>query len=192
MSSVLDDYDVTASAVERLIRRAGKDDWDKPTPCTDWSVRGLVNHIVRGNLMLSSIMLGEPAPDRSLDHLGDDPAEAYRASVHRFRDAAAAPGALEQRFPTPLGEQSGRFLVHMRINELLVHGWDLARALGLPPDDLPDGLAEEGLAMWRERMAAVPRGKEGPFATEQPAPPDASPIDRLAAFLGRRLDWPAT
>jgi uncharacterized protein (TIGR03083 family) len=50
MSSVLDDYDVTASAVERLIRRAGKDDWDKPTPCTDWTVRGLVNHIVTGNL----------------------------------------------------------------------------------------------------------------------------------------------
>jgi uncharacterized protein (TIGR03086 family) len=70
------------------------------------------------------------------------------------------------------------------MNELLIHGWDLARATGQPAD-LPEDLAEGALSMWRTRLADRPR--EGmPFAAPQPVADDAPAIDRLAAYLGRQ------
>ena len=66
-----------------------------------------------------------------------------------MHDAFVIPGFLESRVDTPmLGEQEGSTIVHMRINELLIHGWDLARATG-QPDGLPDDLAEGALRLWQ-------------------------------------------
>jgi uncharacterized protein (TIGR03086 family) len=102
-----------------------------------------------------------------------------------LHDAFLTPGFLDGTVDTPmLGEQPGTTVVHMRINELLIHGWDLAQALGRPPD-LPEDLAEGALLLWQTRLADRPR--EGmPFASPQPVADDAPAIDRLAAFLGRK------
>src|SRR6202043_4214242 len=80
--------------------------------------------------------------------------------------------------------QPGSTVVQMRINELLIHGWDLARAIG-QPDGLPEDLAEGALTLWQTRLAGRPR--EGmPFGVPEPVADDAPAIDRLAAFLGRK------
>ena len=75
--------------------------------------------------------------------------------------------------------------MHLRITELLAHGWDLARAPG-PPPALPADLAVQELALWQAQFEAGPGGGAGlPFAPTQPVDPGAPAIDHLAAFLGR-------
>jgi len=68
--------------------------------------------------------------------------------------------------------------------EVLVHGWDLARATG-QPTAFPDDVAERALARSRRRLTARPQGTGAPFAAEVQVPHDAPAVDRLAGFLGR-------
>jgi len=94
---------------------------------------------------------------------------------------------LERVFQAPIGPAPGAVLLHLRITELLVHGWDLARATGQPAH-LPDDLAEEELAFARGLSAPdVPRSGH-PFGPAQGVADDAPTIDRLAAYLGRPVD----
>jgi uncharacterized protein (TIGR03086 family) len=73
----------------------------------------------------------------------------------------------------------------LRITEVLVHGWDLARATGQPAT-FPDDLAEQELAFSRAKLADIPSDRS-PFAPPQPVAEDAPAIDRLAACLGRSV-----
>lgn len=193
-SSVVTDFDRVHAATEQLVEGVRADQWSLPTPCADWDVRALVAHLAGGDRLFGLLLDGKAddmAAARALMHaegdpLGDDPTATFRARGQALHEAFARPGFLESIRPTPFGPQPGEFLVHMRINEHLVHGWDLARATGQPADGLPADVAERGLEMWRARLAGHPR-EGGPFAAEQPAPADAPAIDRLAAFLGRPL-----
>ncbi len=81
-----------------------------------------------------------------------------------------------------MGVATGADRLRWRIVDLLVHGWDLARATGVPAA-LPDDLAERALPFAQAQLPTQPRA--GRFADPQPVPADAPPIDRLAAFTGR-------
>jgi uncharacterized protein (TIGR03086 family) len=153
-----------------------------PTPCADWDVRTLINHLAAGNLRFAAMITGEPGPGREDDVLGDDPLAAFRGSVTRLGAAFAADGVMDRTFPTPLGEGPGRMLAGMRVCELTVHGWDLAAATG-QPRGLDPAVVEFASAVLRGMP--VPRGGPAPFAAEQQAPEGAPAADRLAAFAGR-------
>jgi uncharacterized protein (TIGR03086 family) len=168
---------------EKAIAAVRPDQLDDPTPCTQWSVRQLINHLVTGNLTFVSMVAGTPPPDRSKDHLGEDPTGAFRETVGRLRTAFAADGALDRTYPTPFGPGPGTRIVTMRVIEMMTHSWDLAKATGQPTDLDPE-LAEYSLASFRA-AGPIPRGGSSPFAAEQPLPAGASAADRLAAFLGR-------
>jgi uncharacterized protein (TIGR03086 family) len=93
---------------------------------------------------------------------------------------------LERVFQAPVGPAPGAVLLDPRITEILVHGWDLARATGQPAR-LPDDLAEEALAFaCSQRAPDVPRTGH-PFGPAQPVADDSPAIDRLAAYLGRPI-----
>ena len=77
--------------------------------------------------------------------------------------------------------------LHLRLTELLVHGWDLAIATGQPTVGLPEDVAEQELAFSRHQLTQLPPGRM-PFAPPQPVDQDAPAIDRLAALLGRGQD----
>lgn len=181
----VDDLVRVVDAFERLLRGVRADQWDLSTPCTDWVVRTLVNHVVTGNLLFETWVRGTPPPDRSVDHLGDDPVAAFRTGADTMVEAFSQPGVLERLHPSPLGEQPGAFLVQMRITEHLVHGWDLARATAQPPG-FPDELVDKALVVARRGLSNRPR-TPGSFDEAQPAPEGAPVLDRLAAFLGRPL-----
>ena len=184
-TDIVAQYDRALAAAQRIADGVRPDQWSAPTPCTEWDVRALLNHVVTGNLLFTANIRGEEPPDRTRDHLGGDPAAALAATGRELRDAFVEPGVMDRTHPTPLGEMPGPVLVNMRTTELMVHGWDLARATGQPAD-LPEDLAEQALALWRSRLGGAPR--EGlPFAAEQAAPDGASAGDRLAAFLGRKV-----
>ncbi len=173
------------ASVGHLVDGVAAAQWTAPTPCPEWDVRQLVNHLVAGNLAVAALVRAQAPPDRRVSPLGDDPASAYRASAAALQAAFAQPGALERTFGSPYGPAPGSMLVHLRITELLVHGWDLARATGQPPG-LPDALAQNELALSRALLGNAPRDAM-PIAEPQPAPAGAAAIDRLAAFFGRQV-----
>lgn len=169
--------------------------WDAPTPCRDWTVHDLVAHLVGGNAAFTAILQGRPpasagssAPtaDRSAAEL----MAAYRDGAAGLSAAFAQPGVLQRTFTVPAGTVPGLAALHLRITELLVHGWDLAHATDQPTTVLPADLAVVELEFSRSQLAALPPGRS-PFAPSQPAPDGAPVIDQLAALLGRPLPHPA-
>lgn len=168
-----------------LIDQIAADQWTAPTPCTEWNVRDLVNHLVGTNLVLIAMFDESPMPERSVDHLGTDPAGAYRRSAAALQ-AATRPGILERSQASPLGVATGGERLQWRIADLLTHGWDLVQATGVAAE-LPDDLVEQALTFVRAQLPSQPRA--GRFADPQPIRDDAPAIDRLAAFAGRPVGW---
>jgi uncharacterized protein (TIGR03086 family) len=183
-TAVLADLDRALTTTERIVAGIGPGQWSDPTPCTELNVRGVLNHLVSGNLLFAALVRKDPPPDRTADHLGNDPLAAFQRTGRELRAAFSAPGALEAIYTAPFGAGPGVVLVHVRIAELLAHGWDLARATGQPAD-FPADLAEQSLAGLRRQLSPRPEGPGAPFGPEVAVPEDAAAIDRLAGFLGR-------
>ena len=167
-----------------LIAGIRPDQWTAPTPCTEWCVRDVVNHLTVMNLVFAAMLGGGPMPERGADHLGNDPLGAYQTSAASLQAAFARPGVLERSYTGPLGNATGAERLQIRLADLLTHGWDLAQATGIPAQ-MPGDLAEQALAFVREQLSAQPR--TGRFAEPQPIDDTAPAIDRLAAFLGRPI-----
>ncbi len=183
-------YDRVSAALEKMIGGVRPEQWSAPSPCTDWDVRILVNHVVTGTLVFVANIRGDAQPDRTEDHLGDDPTAAFASAAKELYDTFLRPGVMNGVFPSPIGEAPGARLVQMRIIEQLVHGWDLGQATGQSLD-VPVELVEQSLVGLR---ASLPGGQRdsGPFNDEQPCGDDAPALDRLAAYLGRPIPAIAT
>jgi uncharacterized protein (TIGR03086 family) len=97
-----------------LIDGIAADQWTAPTPCTEWNVRDLVNHLVGMNLVFVALLEESPMPERGADRLGADPAGACRRSAAALQAAAGRPGVLE-RSQAPLGQFRGR---HERLHQV--------------------------------------------------------------------------
>jgi uncharacterized protein (TIGR03086 family) len=177
-------FDRAAGIANDVIAAVKPEQLDLPTPCTDWSVRQIINHLVIGNLTFASMVGDSPRPDRAQDHLGDDPLGVFQDTVLDLRTLFSAEGVLTATYDTPLGSGPGTLLVAMRVVEMTVHSWDIAKATG-QSTDLDAELAETCLDSLR---AAMRNGRGGPFGAERPAPQGATAADRLAAFAGRAVE----
>jgi uncharacterized protein (TIGR03086 family) len=171
----------------QLVAGVREDQWSRPTVCDEWTVRDLVTHMALGNSMFAAILRGTPLPEA---RAAAAPAPAAAEEASRFRAGAAElvsafgrPGVLEQMFTIPAGPMPGIGLMHIRLVEMLVHGWDLALATG-QDTAFPEGLAEQELAFSQEKLTDLPPGRS-PFAPPQAVPGDAPAIVRLVALLGR-------
>jgi uncharacterized protein (TIGR03086 family) len=176
-------------ATEGLVAGVQPGQWTAATGCPGWSVRDLLNHLVGGNGGLASA-LHEQAPHDDGDHLGDDPMTSYRRSGEALLAAFAEPDVFDKMVTVPAGTVPSAVALHLRLTELLVHGWDLATATGQPTAGLPEDLAEQELAFSRVQLKKMPPDRR-PFAPPQPVQEDAPAIDRLAALLGRSRDGDA-
>ncbi len=168
-----------------LLGRVRRDQWANTTPCPQWSVADLMNHLIVGNLYFSAMLGDLDRPDNPGDMLGDDPAGAYRSAAQALQAAFGCPGVEARIYRSPIGPASGAMLLHIRIVEQLVHGWDIARAtdqsLALPAQ--LDELAHQELVVSRALLDDSAR--RASFAPAAPVPDDAPALDRLAAYLGR-------
>ena len=185
----VEDLRAVLGTVADLIDGVGPGEWNNPTPCPEWEVRDLVNHMVLGHRLFTGILRGEAtvAPGAldpaAADLLSDDPAASYRAAAEGLLLAFGQPGVLEQDFHVPVGRVPGFAAVHLRAVEELAHGWDLAQATDQQPR-FPDAVVERQLEFTRDKLADVPPD-QSPFAPPQPVPEHSPPLDRLAALLGR-------
>lgn len=176
-------------STERIIEGVRPEHLANATPCSDWDVADLLNHIV-GTLHLGAALLSDSVPAVNMgpgelpdtDVVGDDPVKAYRVGVERLL-AAAAGDALQRNHATPLGEMPGAGLGGFTTLDIVVHGWDLARATGQDPA-VPDDLAETVLAFARQAITDDFRGPRigAAIAVDE----GASATDRLVGYLGRR------
>ena len=150
------------------------DDLGRPTPCTDWTVQQLVDHLVATPGRFLQMMNGSQ-PDWSADapRVSQDWAGAFRVS---------ADDLIHAWHGRPDTESAS---ADWQSAELATHTWDLARAIGRSTDDLDAEVAERGLAFMRENLTADNRSVA--FGPEQPAPEGASAYDRIAAFAGRTV-----
>jgi uncharacterized protein (TIGR03086 family) len=169
-----------------LLGRIGSEQWGAATPCEDWDVHALVSHVVTGNRLFAAALRGEPAPAPAVD---DDLVAAFAQSATDVVAAFAEPGALDRIVRVPFGTVPATVALHLRISEILVHGWDLARATGqaVPFDD---AVAEQELGFSHASLGAIPPDRR-PFAAPKPAPPDSSALVRLVALLGRDVSGAA-
>jgi uncharacterized protein (TIGR03086 family) len=170
-----------ADATGRVIAAITDEQWTLPTPCTEWNVRQLVEHIVTGNAGFVAA-LGNQRPELSA---GADLSLVYRQSARSLIEASRAPDVLQQMVTVPFGTVPGAVALHLRTTELLVHGWDLARAIGAQVT-FPEAIAELELAFTRAALEDVPADHKA-FEPPQPVAADAPAIDRLAACLGRTI-----
>ncbi len=159
-----------------------------PTPCPEFDVRALLSHIVGGLTRIALIGEGADAlarPARADDVPDDGWLAAYRAAAARVVAAWADDATLDALVEVPWGKVPGRFALAGYVQEILVHGWDLARATGQETERDPE-LAQWALAGARRILPPENRGGEVPFGPVVPVPPDAGPYAQLAAWLGRQ------
>ncbi|OBF47557.1 TIGR03086 family protein [Mycobacterium sp. 852002-50816_SCH5313054-b] len=150
-----------------------------PTPCSDWSVQQLIDHLVGGaDYLLSAATGAEPVSPAGRA------ATDYRDRVDRVLTALESPGAMERVCVSPLGFDwpvsdavAGTFM------DVLIHTWDLARATG-QDERLDAGLVEACAAMFLPEMPR--RGREAGIIGPEVVPgAGASAQDRLLAAMGR-------
>jgi uncharacterized protein (TIGR03086 family) len=167
-------------------RLAAVNDWDAATPCGDWNVRQLANHVVgqeyRFARSLSGGSLDEYVASRDDDFLGGDPVSAWRKGVRLLDQAVQRLDGLDSiiawRLPMPARE-----ILAARIFEATVHTWDLARAIGFD-ERLDERLVTITLSVF-EWLAELPGFAEMFEAPSSPAE-DAPLQSRLLHLAGRK------
>src|SRR5207237_4549 len=113
------------------------DELDRPTPCAEFTVRGVLEHMVGGATMFAAAYRDQPPPEPDFGDVlaGFGPALAALAA------AISAPGALQRTVAAPFGEVPGETFARFVVLDGLVHGWDLATATGQPYDPPADLVA---------------------------------------------------
>jgi uncharacterized protein (TIGR03086 family) len=127
--------DVAAAELTARLRLLPPQRLETESSCSGWSVRELVNHVNGGGhrylLLLRGAAAEELAATRSEDHVGSDPAGSFRRWQAPLAAEFAAQGALTRVVHHPVGDRSGADLLGMRVLDLTLHAWDLARSVGL-------------------------------------------------------------
>lgn len=184
----------------RIVRSAGPGDWDRPSPCSDWTLRRLVEHMGAQHHGFAAAARGQGAGAavwRTRSY-GDDPAARYREAADAVLDAFAEPGVLERRFALPEIDAAATFAASTAIGfhfiDYVVHSWDAAASLGLRTA-FPPAVVEAALPI----ALRVPGGEARvrPGASFRPALPaggaagSGSPdaFRLVLSALGRSPDW---
>lgn len=186
-----------------LIHSVQPSELDRSTPCDGMDVRALLGHLVMVAQRIGCAARQVPPAEWPVDVTGladDEWAPAWHVAAIDAFAAWADDALLEATVTLPWATLSGRGVVGIYTNEVLIHGWDLGRAVGRPPvwgplaletalaaihEQLPD--ADRG-PLWAGVAASLPEGVpwSPPFANAVPVDDAAPLIDRLAAWNGRR------
>ncbi len=184
----MSEVDLLASVLAKtgdIIEGVSPDQLSLPTPCPDYDVSALRNHIVGWVKVFDAgcnrrAVEGDPAAYE----VGEDPAGEFRAAA-----ASLVAGWEEHGFDRQVkvmsGEMPAPMVFNMTVMEYLTHGWDLATATSQPVSYTHD----EAAAALGRPQATLPdeyRGDNMPFGPRLEIADDAPAIDRFVAFMGRK------
>jgi uncharacterized protein (TIGR03086 family) len=165
-----------------VLANVNLDELGGSTPCTEWTVNDLIEHVIGGNELVGPWGGSPDAPaDRPVDLM-----DAHWAAAAAAQEFFARPDGLGTMFKLPFGELPGQLFIGIRTTDVLTHAWDLAAASGQSTDLDPE-LASEQLVAARGFVGPQFRGPGKPFHAEEPCSPEHPPADQLAAFLGRKV-----
>jgi uncharacterized protein (TIGR03086 family) len=179
-------FERATSAFGRHVHSIGPERWHDPTPCSEWDVRMLVNHVAVEQLWVPPLVEGLGVADvgdrLDGDQLGEDPRAAWDGAVAAAVAAFASEGGLEGTVSLSYGERPTSEYCWEVTVDTLVHTWDLARAIGAH-ERLDDELVE--LAYEQVLPLADQLQESGMYAPPVPVPPDAPTQTRLLGLFGR-------
>jgi uncharacterized protein (TIGR03086 family) len=168
------------------VHAVAPDQWDQPTPCSRWDVRTLVNHLVNEMRwmppMFSGQTIAEVGDRLDGDLLGDRPAVAWDEAAADAVAAVREDGAMDRTVHLSFGDAPGSEYTMQVFADLLVHGWDLARAIGAD-ERLDPGLVD-ACAAWFEGVEEAYRAG-GAIGPRPQVPDGADAQTRLLASFGR-------
>ena len=183
---LLEAHDRAMEEFDRRVHLVRSDQWQLPTPCTEWTVRALVNHLVSEQLWAPLLLRGATVEEVGSrfdgDQLGDDPVGTWQRAARKARDAFERPDALDDEVEVSFGTIPATDYGWQMTMDLTVHAWDLARAIG-DDDTLDAELAEAVYTVMRPEVSKW-QGS-GIFAAPVKVPDDADPQTRLIALVGR-------
>ena len=166
-------YAMVAAKWVEVTDQIAEADWDKPTPCDGWCVRDVVEHAHGWQTT------GGNAFGAELEQ-GADWSTIQAAVSSQFSDPANFEGSVEA-----FGGMSKQAVAGTMIGDLLVHSWDIARAIGA--DDTLPAEACASTHMGLQRMPAEVLRSENMFGPAIEVPADASDQDKLLGFVGRSV-----
>lgn len=175
---------------------------DLPTPCAEMDVRRLLGHLIMVAQRIACAGRGDDPmtwPMEVTDLADDAWLGAWQAALAPAMEAWADDDQLTAEVALPWGTFPGFAVIGTYVNEVVVHGWDLAKAIGVDATwdaiavevatqairaQLPDAERHE---LWEASKAGLPDDYpwEDPFSSAVPVREDASPLDRLVAWNGR-------
>jgi uncharacterized protein (TIGR03086 family) len=163
-----------------VVRGVKPDQFDAPTPCREWTVRQLVDHLAEWAPALAAAgRKTDPVPGTS------DLEAGYDDLVAAWSEPAAWQGTTRLGGPQEL---PAAMIGGMVLGEVVIHGWDLARATGQAVD-WDAGLLD---VVHREIAATAEMGREmGVYGRLVPVPESAAPLARALGLAGRDPDWTA-
>lgn len=185
--------DLAQTRAAAVIAAVGPEDWSRPTPCPEWSVRHIVNKLVASTWTFTSFAeRRRPDPPWDLvnpvEVLGNDPLGVYLAAAADCRSAWRRPGAMEGNAPSTIGEFPAKAVINARIFDTTVLAWDVATACGVAHgiDEVQAGY------VLRVARALVPAVRQNnPARFRQPADPDDGRplVEQMISATGRDPHW---
>ena len=192
MTAIADRYRRRADAFEQKVAAVSRDHWANQSPCRAWNARDVVDHVVD----MHAVMLVGVSPPLTPNSptVQDDPLGAFRAARARVESALDDPDVAAVQCRTPTGHMTVEQQIDQVVSDdLVLHGWDLARATGqdetMDPDDV-ERLWQSAQAVPDDVMVKYRTpGAFGPgvevYGPEVPVPATAPLQDRLLGLIGR-------
>lgn len=183
----VEQLDELIPTLQALVRGVTADQLDRPTACADFTVAGVLEHMIGGATAFAPAFRGEAAPSEPDATAATNGVlqEHFQRAMADLLDAVHAPGAQTRTVSSPFGEVAGSVFARYVAFDGLVHGWDIATATGqryAPPVDV---VVEVDAFV---RGLLQPAMRDGTtFAMETEPPPDADPLEKVIAFSGRRV-----
>lgn len=173
-------------AVTAVVDRIEPEQLDDATPCSNFTVRGVIDHMLVVGGSFAYVFRGEEPPEiEAPAQDGRVPVAELRKTMDELLDAVRSPGAMERTLATPMGALPGETFARFVAFDGLIHGWDLSRATGQdyrPSEAVVAAVDEFARAAITEDM------RDGDtFKAATTAPEGATRLERLVAFSGRTL-----
>ena len=169
-----------------LLTGVDPDRFDGPTPCADFDVRRLVEHLFGVVGRMEAMGQGRAADSvpAFATELPPDLAQAYATAAGKAQQSWTAEESLRRPVTAPWGTMPGALVLAVYLSEHVTHGWDLAVATGQDAETETD-VAELALEFAGIAIPPTPRGGPMPFGAVVPSAPGTGPTERLANYLGR-------
>lgn len=184
-------HDLTATihraldATALIVHGISDDQWHLPTPCDDWDVHAVTDHLVAGMLAFPDLLAGITVDDDpTRDVLGSDPKAAFDAAARADHDAWNRPDALDGTVGLTFATLPASMAAVIHLTELVIHGLDLAVATD-QHHEIDERLAEQLLELMHTMGGIDAFRGPGFFGPEAPAAADQPAHDRLLAYVGR-------